>query len=188
MKRLTARNAARRSACMPVFGAIALLLAHVCQAQTATTRVSPAETSPPAGSVWLAASDQTLDRLRGGFNLGAGLVVSFGIQRSVSINGQLITSTSFQLGELTSLTSPQAAALGQHLAAQTQVVSNGKGNTLESGTVTVPFGTYIQNTLNNQTLSSQTVIDATSNGMGIVKGMNLQVTISEAIAQALATR
>ena len=188
MKRLTARNAARRSACMPVFGAIALLLAHVCQAQTATTRVSPAGTSPPAGSVWLAASDQTLDRLRGGFNLGAGLVVSFGIQRSVSINGQLITSTSYQLGELTSLTSPQAAALGQHLAAQTQVVRNGKGNTLESGTVTVPFGTYIQNTLNNQTLSSQTVIDATSNGMGIVKGMNLQVTISEAIAQALATR
>lgn len=190
MNRYTHRIAARKSGCRPVFGLTALLLVSVCQAQTVTTQATHAP-PPPNESIWLAASDRTLDQMRGGFDMGAGLVVSFGILRSVSINGQLITSTSFRIGDLTaltSLTSQQAAALGQHIAMQTQVVQNGTGNTIAPGAVTVPFATYIQNTLNNQTIRSQTVIEATSNAMGFVKGLNLLATINEAIAQAIGTR
>ncbi len=187
MNRPTLQIAALRFGCMPIFGLTALLLVSVCQAQTVTTQTTHARPSPTE-SIWLAASDQTLDRMRGGFDMGSGLIVSFGIHRTVLINGQLITSTSFQMGDLTALSSQQAAALGQHIATQTQVVQNGKGNTLAPGAVTVPFATYIQNTLNNQTIRSQTVIEATSNAMGIVKGLNLQATINEAIAQAIGTR
>jgi len=191
MKPLTQKHTARRPrlpiAGLGAAGVSALLLAGICQAQSAHKPPGPASPAP-GESVWLAASDRTLDQMRGGFDLGSGLVVSFGIERSVSINGRLITSTSLQIGGLTGLTSPQAAALQQQLATQTLLVKNGQGNTVESGAVSVPFATYIQNSLNNQTLSSRTVIDATSNSMGIVKGLNLQATINEAIAQAIGTR
>ena len=151
----------------------------------------PAQAMPkPGESIWLAASDRTLDKMRGGFDLGMGLMVSFGISRAVYINGQLITSTTFRVGDLTSLTPQQAVALSQQISSQSQaqVVKNGPGNTMELSVGTAPLSTFIQNTLNNQTIRNQTIIDVTSNGMGIVKGLNLQATIDAAIADALGTR
>lgn len=182
----------------------------------------PPQQAQAQGAVWLAASERTLDAMRGGFDLGTGLVVSFGISRAVYINGQLITSTSFQIGDLTKLTAPQAAALGQQIATQMQVVQNGPGNTLESGAAgtgsartvgtvgsvgtagiagiagtvgsaattvqAVPLATLIQNTLNNQTIRNQTVIDVSSNGLSMLKNMNLQATISQAVANAVGNR
>lgn len=179
-------------------GLCVLLLATVCQAQTRPARTMKSKPLPsasqvaqnPGESIWITASDRTLDKMRGGFDLGAGLMVSFGISRAVYINGQLITSTTFQIGDLTSLTPPQAAALSQQISTQTQaqVVKNGPGNTVELNVGTVPLATYIQNTVNNQTIRSQTIIDVTSNGMGMIKGMNLQATINEAVANAIGTR
>ena len=162
----------------------ALLMAGASQAQTSLTQ--PQQT--PQESVWLTASDRTLEQLRGGFDLGAGLVVSFGISRAVYIGGQLITSTSFQIGDLSRLTPTQAATLGQQIATQTQVVQNGPGNTLEPGAGTVPLTTYIQNTLSNQTIRNQTVIQAHSNGLSMVKNLNLQSTINQAITDAVRNR
>ena len=180
-------------------GLCVMLLVGTCHAQAQEQEQEQAQeqaqTRPQAATtsgelVWLAASDQTLDTLRGGFDLGLGLMVSFGISRAVYINGQLITSTTFQVGDLASLTPPQAAVLSQQISTQTQaqVVKNGSGNSVELSMGAIPLATYIQNTVNNQTIRSQTIIDATSNGMGMVKGMNLQATINEAIANAIATR
>jgi hypothetical protein len=153
-------------------GLCALLMTGASQAQDYLTQPLQA----PQESVWLAASDRTLEQLRGGFDLGAGLVVSFGISRAVYINGQLITSTSLQVGDLSRLTPVQA------------VVQNGPGNTLDAGALTIPLATYIQNTLNNQTIRSQTVIQATSNGLSMVQSLNLQATINQAIANAVGNR
>ena len=167
-------------------GLYALVFASVCQAQTPQT-LAPQQSD---ASIWLAASDQTLDTMRGGFDLGTGLMVSFGISRAVYINGQLITSTTFRVSDLTSLTPQQAVALSQQISAQSQaqVVKNGPGNTMELSVGTAPLSTFIQNTLNNQNIRNQTIIDVTSNGMGMVKGLNLQATIDAAIADALGTR
>ena len=49
----------------------------------------------------------------------------------------------------------------------------------------VPMATYVQNTLSNQTIATQTVIQATSNGLGLVKSLNLQTTISDSINNAV---
>jgi hypothetical protein len=200
---MTTRASCGSGASRGTYGTVAagigvLLLATVCQAQTRPGRVikpAPLETASQVAqnqgeAIWITASDRTLDKIRGGFDLGTGLMVSFGISRAVYINGQLITSTTFQVGDLASLTPPQAAALSQQISTQTQaqVVKNGPGNTVELNVGTVPLATYIQNTVNNQTIRSQTIIDATSNGMGMVKGMNLQATINEAIANAIGTR
>ena len=190
-------NAAASRACrrLSTVGLYTLLLTSVCQAQTPQTPQmpqTPQTLAPhkPDESIWLAASDRTLDTLRGGFDLGTGLMVSFGISRAVYINGQLITSTTFRVGDLTSITPQQAVALSQQISAQTQaqVVKNGPGNTMELSIGSAPLSTFIQNTLNNQNIRNQTIIDVTSNGMGMVKGLNLQATIAAAIADAIGTR
>jgi hypothetical protein len=183
--------AARRASWLPAAVCLLLLagagLAHGRRPLQLPQPVQPVQPVQAQGTVWLAASDRTLDKMRGGFDLG-GLVVSFGISRAVYINGQLITSTSLQVGDLSRLTPTQAATLGQQMATHTQLVQNGPGNTLDAGALTIPLATYIQNTLNNQTIHSQTVIQATSNGLSMVKNMNLQSTINQAIANAAGNR
>ena len=115
-------------------------------------------------------------------------MVSFGITRAVFINGQLVTSTSFQVGDVTKLTSAQADVFRQQVLTQAQVVQNGVGNTLEAGLVAVPLSTYIQNTLNDQTIRNQTVIQATSSGLSVMKGLNLQATLNDSINNAVRNR
>jgi len=115
-------------------------------------------------------------------------MVSFGITRAVFINGQLVTSTSFQVGDVTKLTSAQAEAFRQQVPAQAQVVQNGTGNTVDASSVAVPLSTYVQNTLNNQTIRNQTVIQATSSGLSVMKGLNLQSTLNDSINNAVRNR
>lgn len=165
----------------PVAGLCALLIAGASQAQSHPP-------PQPEEMVWITASNSTLDQLRGGFDFGAGLVVSFGISRAVYINDQLVTSTSFQLSDVAKLTSAQAGALSQQLGAQAQVVQNGPGNTVDAVAITVPLATYIQNTLNNQAIRTQTVIQASTNGLGTLRNLNLQATINDAIANAIGNR
>jgi hypothetical protein len=162
----------------PLLVASAFFLAGTSQGQSLT---------PPEDSLWLAASNRTLDQMRGGFDLGAGLVVSFGISRSVFINGQLATSTSFQVGDMSKLSAAQAEVITQQMASQAQVVQNGPGNSVDAGAIG-PLATYIQNTLSNQTIRNQTVIQVTSNGLSLVKNMNLQATITDSINNAVRSR
>ncbi|MDB5867947.1 MAG: hypothetical protein JWP96_279 [Polaromonas sp.] len=161
-------------------GLCAFFLTGACQAQ----RLAP----PPQPALWLAASDQALDQLRGGFDVGAGLVVSFGISRAVFINGELVTSTSFQVGDLTRLTPAQALALSQQFSSPAQVVQNGTGNTVDAHAAIVPLATYIQNTLSNQTIRNETVIQATSSGLSLAKSLNLQSTLNDSITSAIRNR
>ena len=158
----------------------ALLMAGACQAQSLTPQ--------PEENTWLAVSNLTLDQLRGGFDVGSGLTVSFGITRAVSVNGQMVASTSFQVGDISKLTSAQAQALGQQISLQAQLVQNGPGNTIALGAAGVPMGIYIQNTLNQQTIRSETVIQAASSGLSMIKSLNLQATLNESINNAIRNR
>ena len=179
------RAAIRRK--WPVMGLCALLVAGVSQAQgQAQNQAQP----PHEEAVWLAASNHTLNQLRGGFDLGSGLVVSFGLSRMVYINDQLVTTTSFQLSDIAKLTPAQAVVLSQQLGAQlpAQVVQNGPGNTVDPVAINVPLATYIQNTLNNQVIRTQTVIQASTNGLGALRNLNLQASINDAIARAIGNR
>lgn len=166
---------------------------------------STAQAAPPtADKVWMTVGDQTLDGLRGGFSMGDGLMVSFGITRAVFINGALITETTLNVGRVADLTPAQATQITQKLATLS-LVQNGPGNTFASGpsstssapgasgpTVTAiagtSTGTLIQNSLNNQQIRYQTIINATSNGLGMVRSMNLHNTLSDAIQQSIGQR
>lgn len=143
---------------------------------------------PPADGLWQTVSDQTLDSLRGGFALGDGLLVSFGITRAVYINGELITQMTLNFGQLSHLTPVQAEQLSRQLGATNLVVQNGPGNSIAPESAGAAFTTIIQNTLNNQQILQQTVINASSNAMGIIKNLNTQATVNEALARAIGPR
>lgn len=163
-----------------LFSLAGLWACSASQAQEAPT--PPADPRP----VWWAVGDQKLAQLRGGFDLGSGLFVSFGISRAVYINNQLVTTTSFQMGNLDKLTAVQAVDLARQLNSQMQqVVQNGPGNTVDASALTVPLSTYIQNTLSNQTIRTETVIQASTNGAALLRTMNLQATINDAVNRAI---
>ncbi|OOG58853.1 hypothetical protein B0E49_02855 [Polaromonas sp. C04] len=82
------------------------------------------------GEVWLAASNKTLDGMRGGFDIGAGLTVSFGVVRSIAINGNLLVTTSFNIADLSKITPVQAAFINQQVGAL-NLIQNGPGNTVQ---------------------------------------------------------
>lgn len=142
---------------------------------------------PADGAVWRTVSNGTLDKLRGGFDMGAGLMVSFGITRAVYINGALVTETSLSLGELSQLTPAQAAQLNGQIAGL-NLVQNGPGNSVSGTLMNMGAGTIIQNTLNNQQINVQTMINASSNGLGLVRSMNTQGTIDDALAHSVTPR
>lgn len=169
------------------------------------------QAAPPT-QVWQAVSDRTLDRQRGGFSFGGGLEVSFGITRSVFINGQLITETVLNITRMADITPAWASRLREELQSLT-LVQNGPGNTFVSGAAPAPrpsatttaatngsdatttssivgavSGTVIQNTLNNQQILHQTIISASSNSLGMLRLASLHSSLSEAIRQSVGQR
>lgn len=161
-------------------GLCAVFLAASCQAQNLALQ--------PEKSTWLAVSNQTLDQLRGGFDMAPGLTVSFGVSRAVLVNGQLLSSTSFQVDDLAKFTSAQNRLSGWQPGLAPQVLQNGPGNTIAAGAMSIPLGIYVQNTLNQQTIHSETVIQAASSGLSMVKSLNLQATLNESINNAIRNR
>lgn len=122
----------------------------------------------------------TLDKVRGGFSSSDGqTLVSFGIQRSVYINGELAASNSFHVGN----TQGNATAAGE---ATTLLVQQGAGNTFVAGSFGAASArTIIQNTLDNQKIQTLTAIDVTANSMQVYRNSRIQTTLGNAIAASL---
>jgi hypothetical protein len=137
---------------------------------------------------WAVVGADMLEQMRGGFSVESGLQVSFGIDRTVSINGDVVSSTSFNLQDPSKFVSGQAniAALD---GGTVRLIQNGLGNNFELGKI--PNGTaatFIQNSLNDQTIQSMTVINATSNSLDLLKGMNIQSTLHDALINSVSVR
>lgn len=159
----------------------------MCLAALAALAAAPAAADGPApverhAETWLAVGDHKLDQLRGGFDPGGGLLVTFGISRATWINGNLMTQTTLNFGQLNQLTAAQAAQLSRQMAGL-NLVQNGPGNLFEAHQAG-SHGTVIQNTLDNQHIVNETVINASSNALGTVRNLNAQSTVNDAIARA----
>lgn len=183
--------------CLSSLLGLSLLTCVPAQAQTSA---AAAQQQP-----WLAVDDATLSRLRGGFSVGDGLIVTLGITRALYINGALITETRLQLDQMAQLNAAQAAQLGQQLQAL-NLVQNGPGNTFLAGVATqvatassnasamlstvtgLGPGTIVQNSLNGQSILNRTTIDASSTGLSLLRAAQLQATISQAVQQSVGPR
>ena len=153
----------------------------------ASNYIEPSETHTPRpspfGSKKVAINEKSLDRIRGGF-FGDGLNVSFGIERAVYINGTLVTTTSLNVSDLGRVTAGRGTASFD--SGTLALIQSGAGNTVTSGTFSsTSIGTVVQNTLNGQKIQSVTVINATANSLGVLRGLNLQQSMRSAVNDSL---
>jgi hypothetical protein len=140
-------------------------------------------------SAWPPASDAQLDGLRGGFEMSNNLAVSFGFVRSVSINGDLVSELRFNLPDVAHITADQAQMVSEALTSA-HWVQNGAGNSvgLSNALSGLSASTVVQNSLNNQVIQTQTVIDAGANSLGLLLGLNTHGTLRDALAGAIGAR
>lgn len=143
---------------------------------------APEQAFDPAQAVGPAA----LDDLRGGFETPGGLIVSLGIERIVTINGNVAERSQLNLGDLGALTSGMSRASAE-TAGQVNLIQNGVGAaSLQLGNVL--GGTFIQNSLNNQLINNQTIINASVDARGLLQTMNFQSTLANALNTAATGR
>lgn len=137
---------------------------------------------------WVAVSDEALGAQRGGFEVASGLTVSFGMVRTVMLNGDLVNATSFNLPDVARIT-PEQARLASSAMAEAGLVQVGGGNRVPAGTLAqVPAGTIIQNSLNNQNIQTLTVINTGVNSQALFKAINIQSVLSDALLGPLMVR
>lgn len=134
---------------------------------------------------WMAVSDVQLEQTRGGFELANGLVLSLGVERLVSINGSVVASSRFTIADVSKLTAAEAQLAGEAVSAVT-LVRNGAGNVFQS----VPMGQsagalVIQNSVNDQLIRSQTTISSTVNSLSLLKSLNFEGGLRDALSNAV---
>jgi uncharacterized cupredoxin-like copper-binding protein len=133
----------------------------------------------------VAVSNRRLDGMRGGFDAGPSLQASFGIQRAVYINGNLVTSTSVNIPNIGQINAAQASALAA-VTNTVNVIQNGPGNSFDPAPLTHATGaTVIQNSLNNQNIQTLTTVSAAVNSLDTFKNMNLQSTLQSALTGSI---
>ena len=138
----------------------------------------------PAG--WQLVARAALDDVRGGFTTPEGLSLSLGIDRMVSINGEVVAHTNFQIADLRNISSDEARQA--HAALNTgQLVQNGAGNFALGDTLAAARGTFVQNSLDGQAISTSTIINSSVNSMSLLKDMNFQAGLRDAGIRAIGT-
>lgn len=123
--------------------------------------------------------------MRGGFETPTGLKISFGIERAVYINGNLVTTTSLNVSDLSKLSAGAAQAAGLS-GASLGLIQNGPGNTFAPGQIAASsVATVIQNTLNDQKIQGVTLINATVNSLDLIRRANVQSSILNGLTDSI---
>ena len=149
-------------------------LASLCAFAISACLPLPAMSKDQAGSSrsfgreWVPVDPARLADMRGGLSMPSGLSLSFGIERLVYVNGQLVASATLQIPDLGRMTVEQANALAA--INEGRVVQIGEGNRIDpaaSGNALV-----IQNTLDGQNISAQTTLNVGVGTLGMLQELN----------------
>jgi len=133
----------------------------------------------PFGRDWVAMPPERLDHLRGGLVMPSGLLMSFGIERAVYIDGQLVATTRLNVPDISRITAEQANALAA--AQDTMLVQVGEGNTFVPNGM---GGIVIQNTRNNIDIRAMTTISVASGALGMFQDLNANAALQTALLSA----
>lgn len=139
-------------------------------------------TAPPG---WYQLGGDQLDTLRGGFTTPSGLAMSLGIERLVTINGDLVSRTNFQVADVSKISADEARQAHEALNS-VRLVQNGANN-FAAADLAAGRGTFIQNSLSNQSIGTQTIISASVNSMSLLKDLNFQDGLRDAAIRAIGT-
>lgn len=139
----------------------------------------------PFGSTHVV-SPAVLDACRGGFTTPAGLSVTLGIERIVTVDGHVAARSELQLGDLGRLAAG-AAPPPTLSAVQATLGPDGAGLTVRLDPA-ASGATVIQNSLNDQTIANATIIHATVASQGMLQAMHFQATLANALNAAVTAR
>lgn len=140
--------------------------------------------TPPTG--WQQVGAGALAAMRGGFTTAGGLSLSLGIERLVSINGEVVARTTFQIGNVGMISGDEARHARDAINSFT-LVQNGPNNFAAGDPLSAARGTFVQNSLNGQTISTQTIISSSVNSMSLLKDLNFQTGLRDAAIQGIGT-
>ena len=132
---------------------------------------------PEASSFGTPVAAETLEEARGGFDL------SLGIERVVSVNGEVLSRSSIAIPDLASITADQARQAQEALGAA-RMIQLGNNNFAGADTGLGNGATLLQNSLNGQTIRTDTIINSSVNSMSLLKDMNFQATIRDALVRS----
>ena len=159
-------------------------------------------------------SEEVLDSMRGGFQRDPdGPFMSFGIERNVFDNGKLVSSTVLNIPDMKQfadrdwspfadqrdmkpssnrsetrpvVNSPDTKSLVEHPSETFTLIQSGPGNSLPHDVSSLPpFTTIIQNSLDNRTIQSETVINATVEALTWARSLHLGNALSQANMEAI---
>lgn len=116
-----------------------------------------------------------LDALRGGYALPGGLSIAFGLERTVSINGELVVSQRIDIPDLSRMTADQAQQLAQ--LAQGHTVEVGGASSVHPGTGML----VIQNALDGQRIQASTTLHTAVNTLTLLQTLNFNQSLSDAL-------
>lgn len=154
-----------------------------CFLFTVTLALVPAAVSAQEFITPNAVDADSLDAVRGGFAYGDSLLVTLGIDRLVRINGSVVEQSTLQFSDVGKVASGAAQVTGNAQAGPT-LIQNGQVSQL-AASMGALGGTIIQNTLNDQLISSQTTIRASVNNAGMLQSMNFNASLNQALNNAV---
>jgi hypothetical protein len=138
---------------------------------------------PPVPVLGTPVAAAALDAARGGFEVAGGLSLSLGIERVVSVNGEIMARTNIAIPDLAAMTAEQAR-LTQDALGAARMIQIG-GNNVAAADLNLPNGaTLVQNTLSGQDIRTATTISSTVNSMSLIKDINFQSTIRDAVVRS----
>jgi hypothetical protein len=142
------------------------------------------------------ASDAELDELRGGFDVDTPrgrLRLEIGITRAVSVNDRIVAVSNFVIpgsGRTTQSSQtvvnnvPVGSGVPLTVNGNALVVQNGPGNVAPSPSAfsAAAFPIIVQNTLDNQKLSTFTLINASVNSLSVMNALRMSEMLRRATA------
>ena len=164
-------------------------LTYACRALAATLLAgacSGAFAGPVDLDEWTAVEDATLDGARGGFQTANGLNLQLGIERVISINGDVLSRTNVAIADVANMNAGQVLMAREALGSA-QLIQMGVNNFAPGDIGLASGATLIQNSLNDQTIQTHTTITSTVNSMALLKDLNFHATIRDGIFRTAGT-
>jgi hypothetical protein len=165
-----ARKASRRRSLLASWAGLGCLLVPL---------IAPAEQLAFEGH--RVASTQELASMRGGFigNIsGKQLELSFGIERVVSIDGEIVATTRFRIPSLASLEGLRALPI--------QILQTGPGNQVSADVQALGANlAVIQNSLDSQVLRQVTTIEASVRNLALFRAGQLGESVNRQLVMSL---
>ncbi|SFD00927.1 hypothetical protein [Massilia yuzhufengensis] len=161
-------------------------LTHACRALLATLLAGACGVAFADGAAtldpgeWAAVDADTLDNARGGFQTVGGLNLSLGIERVISINGEVLSRTNVAIADVANMNASQVMMAREALGSA-QLIQMGVNNFAPGDIGLASGATLVQNSLDNQAILAHTTITSTVNSMALIKDLNFHSTIRDGI-------